>query len=108
MPRETRRDPSSLGARFGLQSATQRALGVTPSELAVLVAVASCERAEGGYPTREAIWAVVGSGRTNLASQLCARGLLRQVDRTSERLAVYGLTERARELLGLAGEGVAA
>lgn len=103
-----RRGAASLAARYGSSSPVKRALGITMAELRTLVAVAACERAEGAYPTREAIQQVTGGGRTNLCSELCAVGLLRQVERTAERLAVYGLTDAARKLLGLEQPGRAA
>lgn len=96
-----RRGAASLNARIGSCSAVKRVLGITLAELQTLVAVAACERSVGGYPTRVAVRQITGGGRTNLMSELCAVGLLRQVDRTKDRQAVYGLMNAARELLGL-------
>ena len=90
----------SLAARFGNLSPVKRATGLTMAELEVLAAVAACEQAEHGYPTRIAIQQVTGGGRSNLPSELVARGLLRQVERTKEHLAVYAVTDAGRAVLG--------
>lgn len=94
-----RRGAASLAARFGTTSAVRRATGLTMAELHVLVAVAACESAEGGFPTRAAVQQVTRRGRSNLPSELVAAGFLRQVERTSEKLAVYGLTDAGRKAL---------
>lgn len=71
------------------------------AELQVVVAVHSCWRAHAGHPTRQSIQQITGGGRGNLPSQLCEIGVLRQVERTSERWAVYAVTDSWVAALGL-------
>ncbi len=96
----TGRGASSLNARISSTSAVKRKLGLTMAELEVVVAVAACWRAHGGYPTWDAIRATTRGGRTKLVSDLTAAGILRQVGRFGH-YALYGITEAAAELLGI-------
>ncbi len=102
--RNPARGASSLASRFGGSSRTKRVLGVTDAELRCLIAVASAERAEGGFPTRYAIQQITKGGSSNLPSNLCAIGLLVPVDRTEEKLATYGLARAGRALVAMALE----
>lgn len=74
-------------------------VGLTPAELGVVVAVMACERAEGGYPCRRAIWDVARGGEERLPSQLVTRGWLERAG-TVGRVALYRATERAWLELG--------
>ncbi len=91
----------SVNNRIDKVSASKKATSLTMAELRTLIAVASCEVAHGGYPTKQAIWQTTGSGRSNIATQLVTMGLLHRVELTSEREAVYGLLPAGRRILGL-------
>lgn len=67
-------------SRFGLHSPTKVKLGLTETELQIVVATMACERAERGFPTRDAIAQVAPHGDVALVSRLAARGWLERRD----------------------------
>jgi phosphatidate phosphatase APP1 len=72
---------------------------LAPHELAVVVAVMSCEVAERAYPTREAIAMISDVDDTSMPSRLVREGWLERVGRIEGNAVCYAAAERAwREL----------
>lgn len=94
----------SLAARFGASHSWKRATGYTEAETKILIALASCWIHEGANASAKAIVAVTKTGRVNLASELCALGLVVLADREGQ-VGFYALTEAgwaAVESMGVA------
>jgi hypothetical protein len=93
--------PQLAGAeRFGRMSATRRATGLAPHELAVVVAVLSCEIAEGGFPTREAIADITQCEDTSMPSRLVREGWLERAGKSTGNAVSYRGSDRAWRELG--------
>jgi len=78
--------------------------GLRHAEVRVLVSVVSCIRAEGGYPTREAMRAIHKAAESGIVTHLCSAGWLEKL-RPGAGLVVYRATEKTWRLLG--GYGLA-
>jgi hypothetical protein len=91
-------------------SPTRRATGLAPHELAVVVAVMSCEIAEGGYPTREAIADITQVDDTSMPSRLVRDGWLERAGSAGGNAVAYRASEKAWRELGVVrvDEGTAA
>jgi len=87
-----RRGAYSLAARFGAAHAWKRALGYTEAETKILVALATCWIHERANASAKAIVAITKTGRVNLASELCALGLVKTAEREGQ-IGFYQLTE---------------
>ncbi len=92
------RGPASLAQRFGQTSAAQRKFQISPTFLSVVVAVAACVAAEGGYPTDGAIAAVAKCG-VFAPRRAVTAGWLQLIGKTDDRQAVFALTPKAASLL---------
>jgi hypothetical protein len=92
--------PSLIGAeRFGRVGACRKATGLSPHELQVVVAVMSCEIADGAFPTRAGIMFVSRVDDESMPSRLKREGWLEPAGREGNVIA-YRATDKAWERLG--------
>jgi hypothetical protein len=91
-----------MGAqRSGRTSASRAVLDLSPQELRIVVAVMACERAEGGFPNRNAIKSMAKYGSDNLPSILVELDWLEPAGK-DKNVTLYRATRRAWIELGFA------